>query len=165
MHCFFPGATARSPQALNQSKNSKQAESKRKVLQKMERAGLTAKPEAEKMLNFMFVSTVNPRPTGLLPRRPSPNCSTHLAASYLVPISAPDAAALPASPQSDPGHLPPPVLAFHNVKFGYPGCEPLYDNVNLGIDLDSRIALVGPNGAGACATYSFKEPLRRDPQG
>lgn len=89
--------------ALNQSKNSKQAESKRKVLQKMERSGLTAKPEPEKMLNFQF---------------------------------------------SDPGHLPPPVLAFHNVKFGYPGCEPLYDNVNFGVDLDSRIALVGPNGAG-----------------
>ena len=42
--------------ALNQSKNSKQAESKKKVLQKMERAGLTEKPEVEKMLNFQFVS-------------------------------------------------------------------------------------------------------------
>ena len=42
--------------AINQSKNSKQAESKRKVLAKMERQGLTAKPEVEKMLNFQFVS-------------------------------------------------------------------------------------------------------------
>lgn len=49
---------------------------------------------------------------------------------------------------ADPGHLPPPVLAFHDVSFAYPNCEPLYDNVNLAIDLDSRIALVGPNGAG-----------------
>jgi ATP-binding cassette subfamily F protein 2 len=40
--------------ALNQSKNSKQAESKKKVLQKMERAGLTKKPEQEKALNFKF---------------------------------------------------------------------------------------------------------------
>ena len=46
-------------------------------------------------------------------------------------------------------HLPPPVLAFHDVTFGYPKCEPLYTNVNLGVDLDSRAALVGPNGAGA----------------
>jgi ATP-binding cassette subfamily F protein 2 len=46
---------------------------------------------------------------------------------------------------ANPGHLPPPVLAFHNVKFGYPGyCEPLYSNVSFGVDLDSRIALVGP---------------------
>jgi len=49
---------------------------------------------------------------------------------------------------ADPGQLPPPVLAFHDVSFAYPNCEPLYDNVNLAIDLDSRIALVGPNGAG-----------------
>eukprot|EP00980_Cylindrotheca_fusiformis_P008091 scaffold1722_cov120-Cylindrotheca_fusiformis.AAC.21 len=48
----------------------------------------------------------------------------------------------------DPGHLPPPVLAFHDVSFAYPGCEPLYTNVNFGVDLDSRVALVGPNGAG-----------------
>jgi ATP-binding cassette subfamily F protein 2 len=49
---------------------------------------------------------------------------------------------------NDPGHLPPPVLAFHDVSFGYPGCDPLYTNVNFGVDLDSRVALVGPNGAG-----------------
>lgn len=42
--------------AINQSKNSKQAESKRKVLAKMEQKGLTVKPEVEKMLNFQFVS-------------------------------------------------------------------------------------------------------------
>lgn len=42
--------------AINQSKNSKQAESKRKVLQKMERNGLAVKPEIEKSLNFQFVS-------------------------------------------------------------------------------------------------------------
>jgi ATP-binding cassette, subfamily F, member 2 len=86
------------------SKNAKQAQSKEKVLAKMIRAGLTPKPEEEKLLNFKF---------------------------------------------TDPGHLPPPVLAFHNVMFGYPGCDPLYTNVSFGVDLDSRVALVGPNGAGA----------------
>eukprot|EP00804_Cyclotella_cryptica_P011774 CCRYP_011365-RA/>CCRYP_011365-RA protein AED:0.04 eAED:0.04 QI:204/1/1/1/0.83/0.57/7/2476/682 len=85
------------------SKNAKQAQSKQKVLDKMVRAGLTEKPEVEKVLNFKF---------------------------------------------PDPGHLPPPVLAFHDVSFGYPNCEPLYTNVNFGVDLDSRVALVGPNGAG-----------------
>jgi len=49
---------------------------------------------------------------------------------------------------ADPGHLPPPVLAFHDVSFAYPNCQPLYDNVNVAVDLDSRVALVGPNGAG-----------------
>ena len=67
---------------------------------------------------------------------------------------------------SDPGHLPPPVLAFRDVSFSYPNCEPLYTNVNFGVDLDSRIALVGPNGAvriHCCGLdrYSFvvSEPL------
>merc|ERR1740139_1024065 len=48
----------------------------------------------------------------------------------------------------DPSNLPPPVLSFRDVSFGYPNCEPLYSNVNLAVDLDSRVALVGPNGAG-----------------
>ncbi|KAL7467151.1 hypothetical protein ACHAXS_007398 [Conticribra weissflogii] len=53
----------------------------------------------------------------------------------------------------DPGHLPPPVLAFHDVSFGYPNCESLYTDVNFGVDLDSRVALVGPNGAGKVSRF------------
>ena len=56
---------------------------------------------------------------------------------------------------TDPGHLPPPVLAFHDVKFGYPNCEPLYAGVSFGVDLDSRVALVGPNGAGYVGVGRF----------
>lgn len=48
----------------------------------------------------------------------------------------------------DPGKLSPPVLQCNDITFGYPGREILYANVDFGIDLDSRIALVGPNGAG-----------------
>jgi len=46
--------------------------------------------------------------------------------------------------------LPPPVLAFNNLAFSYSGKKEdyLYSNVNLGIDMDSCVALVGPNGAG-----------------
>jgi ATP-binding cassette subfamily F protein 2 len=46
--------------------------------------------------------------------------------------------------------IPPPVLSFQNVGFSYSGKKEdyLYSNLNLGVDLDSRIALVGPNGAG-----------------
>ncbi|KAF9577894.1 hypothetical protein BGW38_006617 [Lunasporangiospora selenospora] len=51
---------------------------------------------------------------------------------------------------SDTDKLPPPVLAFDEVAFAYSGNmkDSLYDGVNLGIDMDSRVALVGPNGAG-----------------
>lgn len=49
---------------------------------------------------------------------------------------------------TDVGKLPPPVLQFSEVSFGYtPDCL-IYKNIDFGVDLDSRIALVGPNGAG-----------------
>ncbi|KAL7314318.1 ABC transporter ATP-binding protein arb1 [Mucor circinelloides] len=51
---------------------------------------------------------------------------------------------------TDVPKLPPPVLAFQDVSFAYDGkmenC--LYRNLELGVDMDSRVALVGPNGAG-----------------
>jgi len=50
---------------------------------------------------------------------------------------------------SDCGKLPPPVLTFNTVSFGYgTGKELLYKNLEFGVDLDSRVALVGPNGVG-----------------
>ncbi|KAI7873054.1 P-loop containing nucleoside triphosphate hydrolase protein [Spinellus fusiger] len=51
---------------------------------------------------------------------------------------------------TDVDKLPPPVLAFQEVSFAYSGkvADCLYRNIELGVDMDSRIALVGPNGAG-----------------
>jgi ATP-binding cassette, subfamily F, member 2 len=46
----------------------------------------------------------------------------------------------------NPGKLAPPVLQCNDITFGYPGCPILFANVSFGIDLDSRVALVGPNG-------------------
>lgn len=56
-------------------------------------------------------------------------------------------------PPPDCEKLPPPVLPFQNVSFSYSGNEEgmLYKNLEFGIDCDSRIALVGPNGAGGCS--------------
>jgi len=62
-------------------------------------------------------------------------------------------------PERDPNYgfvfpdsekLPPPVVAFADVSFSYSGKKEdhLYEKLELGVDLDSRIALVGPNGAG-----------------
>jgi len=46
--------------------------------------------------------------------------------------------------------LAPPVLPFDNVSFSYSGekADYLYEHLNLAVDYDSRIALVGPNGCG-----------------
>lgn len=47
------------------------------------------------------------------------------------------------------GQIPPPVLMIQNISFRYNEKSPwIYKNLELGIDLDSRIALVGPNGCG-----------------
>ncbi|KAK9187752.1 hypothetical protein WN944_019151 [Citrus x changshan-huyou] len=42
----------------------------------------------------------------------------------------------------------PPIISFSDASFGYPGGPILFKNLNFGIDLDSRIAMVGPNGIG-----------------
>jgi len=68
-------------------------------------------------------------------------------------------AGLTEKPQEDPSYdfvfpdsekISPPVMAFANVSFSYSGKKEdhLYEGLELGVDLDSRIALVGPNGAG-----------------
>lgn len=43
--------------------------------------------------------------------------------------------------------LNPPVLGLHDVNFGY-GKDVLFKKLNFGVDMDSRIAIVGPNGVG-----------------
>lgn len=48
----------------------------------------------------------------------------------------------------NPERLPPPVLMFQDLAFGYPDCEILYEGVEMGLDMDSRVALVGANGSG-----------------
>ncbi|KAJ8906260.1 hypothetical protein NDN08_002753 [Rhodosorus marinus] len=48
----------------------------------------------------------------------------------------------------DPGHLPPPCISVSEVSFGYTTGPILYEQVNFGVDTDSRVAIVGKNGAG-----------------
>ncbi|KAG9585356.1 ABC transporter domain-containing protein, partial [Aureobasidium melanogenum] len=51
---------------------------------------------------------------------------------------------------ADVEKLPPPVLSLDDVTFSYSGKEEdnLYENLDFGVDMDSRTALVGPNGVG-----------------
>ena len=39
------------------------------------------------------------------------------------------------------------IVSFTDVHFGYPGGPELFHKLNFGIDLDTRAAIVGPNGA------------------
>ncbi|KAG9296865.1 hypothetical protein G9A89_006820 [Geosiphon pyriformis] len=51
---------------------------------------------------------------------------------------------------NDVEKLPPPVLQFDQVSFSYDGSAKnfLYEDLDLAVDMDSRVALVGPNGVG-----------------
>ncbi|KAF8881157.1 P-loop containing nucleoside triphosphate hydrolase protein [Gymnopilus junonius] len=46
--------------------------------------------------------------------------------------------------------LPPPIIAFTDVAFSYSGKKEdyLYEKLSFGIDMDSRVAILGANGAG-----------------
>ena len=44
--------------------------------------------------------------------------------------------------------LSPPIIQMSNVSFEYTPGKPLLKNVDLDVQLDSRIGIVGPNGAG-----------------
>ncbi|KAM9326394.1 ATP-binding cassette sub-family F member 1 [Gastrophryne carolinensis] len=48
----------------------------------------------------------------------------------------------------NPPPLSPPILGLHGVDFGYSGQKPLFKNLDFGIDMDSRVCIVGPNGVG-----------------
>jgi len=56
---------------------------------------------------------------------------------YLVKFSFPETS-----------QLQPPILGLHDVSFNYPTQPPLFKKVDFGIDMDSRVAIVGPNGVG-----------------
>ncbi|KAK7455825.1 ABC transporter ATP-binding protein arb1 [Stygiomarasmius scandens] len=46
--------------------------------------------------------------------------------------------------------LPPPIIAFNEVAFSYSGkkADYLYQGLSFGIDMDSRLSILGANGAG-----------------
>lgn len=98
------------------AKMAKQAQSKEKVLEKMLRGGLTEKVEHEKALDFKF-----PNPGKLAP--PVLQCKFAIY-SHIIFYSR---------------NI---YILGNDISFGYPGRPILFANVNFGIDLDSRIALV-----------------------
>jgi ATP-binding cassette subfamily F protein 2 len=51
---------------------------------------------------------------------------------------------------AEAAQLPPPIMQFQKMAFAWSGDmkDALYNNIDLGVDMDSRIVIVGPNGAG-----------------
>ena len=49
--------------------------------------------------------------------------------------------------------IAPPLLQLNDVTFGYSSDKILLRNVNIDVGLDSRMAVVGPNGVGKSTLY------------
>ncbi|CAH3110028.1 unnamed protein product [Porites lobata] len=65
-----------------------------------------------------------------------------------------------------PPPLNPPILGLKSVEFGYPNQPKLFNNLDFGIDMKSRIAVVGNNGVGKSTFLKLLigqlEPLKGD---
>lgn len=103
--------------------------SSRKQAEKKQKENLTRKQEKNKSKSDASrpENSDENGPTELL-QRPR---------EYLVKFSFPD-----------PPPLQPPILGLHNVTFAYSNQLPLFVNTDFGIDMNSRVAIVGPNGVG-----------------
>lgn len=55
----------------------------------------------------------------------------------------------------DVGKFPPPIFLFVDFKFGYNLENLTYEKFDFGVNLDSHIALVGPNGVGKNTMLKF----------
>lgn len=51
--------------------------------------------------------------------------------------------------------ISPPLLQLSEVKFGYDLSKIILNRVNIDVGLDSRIAIVGSNGAGKSTMWVF----------
>jgi ATP-binding cassette subfamily F protein 2 len=103
------------------AKMVRQAQSREKVLKKMEEVGLTQPVESDR------TSKVRKR------RQRDWNLCLKVFVQVIF---------------YDPAPLSPPVISLTQVSFGYSQDKMLYRRVDFGVDLDSRISIVGPNGAG-----------------
>ncbi|XP_072391227.1 ATP-binding cassette sub-family F member 1 [Diabrotica undecimpunctata] len=106
-------------------KELKSSGSSKKQAEKKQKEALTRKQEKNR--TKMQKQEEDTTPTELL-QRPK---------DYLVKFRFPE-----------PPPLQPPVLGLHNTRFAYPGQKPLFVDTDFGIDMSSRVAIVGPNGVG-----------------
>lgn len=49
---------------------------------------------------------------------------------------------------SQPFHFNSNLISMNNVSFGYSPDKPILSNIDIGLDMNSKIVLVGPNGSG-----------------
>ena len=64
------------------------------------------------------------------------------------------------APQAVAGQM----VSFQDVSFGYPGGPTLFRNLDFGLDMESRLAIVGANGQPLCSLLPFLAASKRAQQ-
>ncbi|VDL92932.1 unnamed protein product [Schistocephalus solidus] len=131
------GMSAKAAQAKNQREALTRKQTKSKAQQNQQgdssdKKQLLAKPK-EYVVKVFFMSSAPP------PFICAANCSAPTLHDRLAYLQF----HFPSPPP-----LAPPVLGLYNCTFAYPAQKPLFKDVNFGIDLSTRISIVGPNGVG-----------------
>jgi len=70
-------------------------------------------------------------------------------------------------PFEEPPQLRDPycLIKLSYLSFGYPGCENLYNNIDIALWSDSRICIVGPNGIGKSTLFGLMDGLLTPTEG
>ncbi|XP_062618813.1 ATP-binding cassette sub-family F member 1-like [Saccostrea cucullata] len=98
-----------------------------KVAEAKQKEALTRKQEKNRNKKMQAAIEEENKPTELL-QKPK---------EYIVKFNFPN-----------PSPLNPPILGLNNVTFAYGNNPALFVNLDFGIDMSSRVAIVGPNGVG-----------------
>ncbi|XP_048739644.2 ATP-binding cassette sub-family F member 1-like [Ostrea edulis] len=98
-----------------------------KVAEQKQKEALTRKQEKNRNKKMQTAVEEENKPTELL-QKPK---------DYVVKFHFPN-----------PTPLNPPILGLNNVTFAYGNNSPLFVKLDFGIDMTSRVAIVGPNGVG-----------------
>ena len=136
---YYKGNYAKFKKMLAQKRAEqlKQYEKQEKKLKGMKSSGKSSKHAEAKMKEVLTRKQQKGRKTQNEGEDAAPMELLQKPKDYLVKFQFPD-----------PAPLQPPILGAHNVTFGYPGQPLLFKKLEFGIDLSSRVAIVGPNGVG-----------------
>jgi len=136
---YYKGNYAKFKKMLVQKRAEqiKQYEKQEKKLKEMKSSGKSSKQAEAKTKEALTRKQQKGRKTQNEDEDAAPTELLQKPKDYLVKFEFPD-----------PPPLQPPILGAHNVTFGYPDQPLLFRKLEFGIDLSSRVAIVGPNGVG-----------------
>lgn len=136
---YYKGNYAKFKKMLVQKRSEqlKQYEKQEKKLREMKTSGKSTKQAEAKTKEVLTRKQQKGKKPNVEDEDSGPTELLQRPRDYLVKFEFPD-----------PPPLQPPILGAHSVTYGYPNQPLLFKSLEFGIDLSSRVAIVGPNGVG-----------------